>query len=133
MLLHVITMIASLFGFGATGDSLEMIQKLTNQVQRVVVDEDRRSDALDALNQATAELNAFNERLPMFESRFNALDANYYATPDQFASLFADLDAEWHATEMRLIDLRFELRDALTEGEWNTIFEAVTPKQMASY
>ena len=133
MLLATFTALAMLFGFSPAGDSYAMIQRLTSLVQRNVSDEQRQGDALDALNQAKAEIEAFNARVAMLESRFKALDENYYATPDQFASIFSDLDAEWHATELRLVDLRFELRDALTEDEWNTIFEAVKPKQMASY
>lgn len=133
MLIAAITAIAMLFGFGSTSDSRAMIQQLTRQVERTVADEDRRGDALDALNQAIAELDAFDARLVMFESRFKALDENYYATPNQFQNLFNDLDAEWKATELRLVDLRFEMRDALSEEEWNTIFQAVTPSEMASY
>ena len=52
-----------------------------------------------------------------------SLQPLYHAAgPDQALAILDDLNLGWQTSQQHALDLRFELRDSMTEAEWAALF-----------
>jgi len=47
---------------------------------------------------------------------------NQTADQEQYFAVLDDLNASWEASQQHTLDLRFELKNSLTESEWIALF-----------
>ena len=119
----IAALIAILFlGGGVDSSVLDFVAYIRGSVDEVVVDESRRAEArttLKDMKKLTSENLKANQKtfkgllaeLSESETNAEAVEAlweNYYKSIESYNE--------------QMIDLRFELRDSLTEDEWQQIF-----------
>ncbi len=121
MLIALMT-ILFLGGGGASSATLINIANNQDVIEEVVLDEDRRDQAVETLksmkklakDQNKAKKSVFKELETAFgehESSANIVDAiwdDYYRQVNEFSN--------------EAIDLRFQLKDQLTRDEWGQVF-----------
>ena len=49
---------------------------------------------------------------------------SHIADVDYVSGVLQELNSDWIATQNRLLDARFKLRDSMTEAEWPAVFSA---------
>lgn len=115
MLIALFTIL--ILGGSATG-TLDFIADTQDTVKVVMEKDDRRKDALATLKAMKKRANAYNKMV-----KRSSKDLNKALSND------ADIDTIWEAYfEQRgiydrdMLDLRYQLRDQLTQEEWQQVF-----------
>ena len=98
------------------------VEQVGKQIEVVVTDPERAEAAAETLAELKAEIKGFEKK---FAKSGKELAGHYKDHEASGASMLAVLDqlnAGWKASQQRALDLRFELRESLTEAEWVAIF-----------
>ena len=107
---------------GASAGLLYDFGDVKKQLKAVVVDEERKDQALDVLKEiksrAKAEGKGFKGLSKDFREEFSASDM----TDAQLAAIGTQFIDNTRAYYSDLLDLRFELREHLTPEEWAATF-----------
>jgi hypothetical protein len=94
----------------------------TERVKTHVSDPDRKAKAVDVLDRmAAAEKAWIKASEPQIES-LQALIKDRASTPAAFEKVFSETKDQAAAVQAHLLELRFELKSQLTEGEWTAVF-----------
>ena len=111
-------------GGGASGSMLTTaaIKQLSEQTEIVVADPARAEAAQQTFVDLRKEVKAFEKKFAKSGRQLNKFYKNYTGDADQALALLEDLNSGWETSQQRAIDLRFELRDSLTEEEWAALF-----------
>jgi predicted nucleic acid-binding Zn-ribbon protein len=109
---------------GVSGSMLTpaAIKQLSKQVESVVADPARAEAAQQSLVELRKEVKAFEKKFAKSGKQLTNIFKNYAADADQALALFEDLNSDWEVSQQTALDLRFELRDSLTEEEWAALF-----------
>ena len=124
MLIALLTAFLLGGGGGAAGAILTPagVKELVNQVEATVADESRGSRAADALTELRRETKSFENDLDRSGKKLTNLFKNHGAEPAAMVEVLDELNVSWAESQRRAVELRFELKDALTEEEWNEVF-----------
>ena len=112
-------------GVGSVSGSIltpAAVKHLSERTQAVITDPIRAETARQTLVELRKEVKAFEK---IFLKSGNQLTRSYkdHAVDlDQALTLLGDLNTDWQASQHRAVDLRFKLRDTLTEEEWILLF-----------
>jgi len=111
-------------GGGASGSMLTSagVKELSKRTEVVIEDPTRVDAAQKTLAELRREVKSFEK---VFGKSGRALSKSYKdhaADNDHAQALFDDLNANWESAQQRALDLRFELRDSMTEEEWVALF-----------
>ncbi len=98
------------------------IKQLSKQVESVVPDRARAEAAQQTLGSLGKEVKAFEKKFAKSGNQLTKSFNNYTDGSDQALALLQDLNSHWEVSQQRVLDLRFELRDSLTEEEWAALF-----------
>lgn len=119
----IAALIAILFlGGGVDSSVLDFIAYIRGSVDEHVLDENRRAEARTTLK-AMQKLTSANQKAN--QKAFKALLAELSYSETDFDTVEALWGSYYESIEsynVEMIDLRFELRDSLTEDEWQKVF-----------
>ena len=120
MLIALLTLL--FLGGGSANAMLDYIADTKPRIKEVVIEDERRAEALGTLKEMRAEQKRFSKLVNgTVKSLKRELAEDPGATGDAF---WQDYFAAKQASDQRMIDLRFQLRDQLTREEWEQIFPA---------
>jgi hypothetical protein len=109
---------------GVSGSMLTpaAVKQLSEQAETVVADPARAEAARQAFVELRKEVKSFEKKFAKSGKQLTKSYKDHAADVDQALALLEDLNSGWEASQRRAIDLRFELRDSLTEEEWTALF-----------
>jgi hypothetical protein len=87
-----------------------------------VIEDGERLERADQASDAMREtLTRFEENVQSHRAELIALDADYFATAEDYHRVLSKLDQEWKTRNSEHIALRFEFRDQFTREEWEEL------------
>ena len=112
---------------GSNGQSALMLdangaQELIVSIETVVTDDPRRSEAVMAVEGLEAEIAEFERLFSDSRRQLDRLYADHEDTSNEIREVFSELNATWEAGQARALDVRFRLREVMTEEEWISLF-----------
>lgn len=113
-------------GLGGINGSLlttGAIDVLSAQAETVIDSPTRSAAAQKALKKLRKEIRTFERTFAGSGRKLNKSYKDHASTREHALMILNDLNSDWEAMQLRAIDLRFELRDQMTEGEWNELFQ----------
>lgn len=116
---------AYLLGGGGLGGSIlspAAVKQMSKQVEVTVADPARAEAAAETLAELKVEIKGFDKKFAKSGKELTKLYKDHGADGDQMLAVLAELNADWEGSQQRGIDLRFELRESLTEEEWAAVF-----------
>lgn len=99
------------------------IDVLSEQAQTVIDSPPRAAAAQRLLKELRKEVGAFERSFAKSGRKLNKLYTDHSSTHEDTLTILNDLNSDWEAGQLRAIDLRFELRDQMTEEEWGELFQ----------
>ncbi len=114
------------FGGGGVGGSIltpAAVKQIGKQVEAVVTDAARVERASETLAELTTEIRGFEKSFAKSGKQLSGLYKDHGADADQMLAVLDSLNADWEAVQRRAIELRFDLKDALSPEEWAAVFD----------
>jgi hypothetical protein len=111
-------------GAGVMGGILTpaTVKQITKQVGTVVTDSARSEAAAQTLAELKAELKEFEKKFAKSGKELTGLYKDHGATGARMLVVLDELNTGWAASQERALDLRFGLKESLTEEEWAAVF-----------
>ena len=123
MLIATVTFLMITFGGGSDHWGMpQYIDANTKQADEFVMDEGRKQEAQSVIETIRTEYQTFVANVSRQRQEFAATDSNHDATEEDYQAIFDKLDSEWIGFERRLVELEAELKQHITEDEWNAMF-----------
>ena len=116
---------AYLLGGGGLGGSIlspAAVKQMSMQVEVTVVESARAEVAAETLAELKVEIKGFDKKFAKSGKELIELYKDHNADAGQMLAVLEELNAGWEASQQRGIDLRFELKESLTEEEWAAVF-----------
>ena len=98
------------------------VEAVMETVAHVVPEGERADAAGDLLRQLRKEVRQYGRRLAWTGQQMNRAYRDHDADEERFLGQMRELDADWEQRQQRVLDLRFALREQLTESEWTQVF-----------
>ena len=112
-----------LIHFGSHSSALtSQLDQTVALIQKDVADEARRKQAVAILDQMKAETKASAEQRKKSVEALNDVLAKRTTTASDIHRAAQPLVAQDRASAEKLLDLRFQLKSALTASEWKMVF-----------
>lgn len=99
------------------------IQKLENQLGDHIADKNREKEALQLFKQAKKEIKALEKQLKASGKEFKKLQKDRSTRREELEQIFATSEKARKAVQSVLVEKRLELRQLLTEKEWENLLE----------
>ena len=103
--------------------TIDAVNRLGELSRAVIADPVRAEAAQATLKQLKKEIRGFERKFDMKGMKLTRAYKNHDSTEDDAFALLDGLNSEWEAMQSHAIDLRFQLRDQMTEDEWNELFK----------
>ena len=113
-------------GGGGVGGSIltpAAVKQIGKRVEAEVTDAARVEAATQTLAELKAEVKGFEKIFAKSGKELSGLYKDHGAGADRMLAALDSLNTEWEASQQRAIDLRFDLKESLTEEEWAAVFE----------
>ena len=113
-----------LSGGGMSGTALTSasVKQISEHAETIITDPARSEAALETLSDLRDEVKAFDKQFGKAGRQLNKSYRNHSADREEALVVIAELNSGWQSSQHRALDLRFELKDSLTEEEWNELF-----------
>jgi predicted nucleic acid-binding Zn-ribbon protein len=113
-----------LSGGGVSGGMLTpaSVKQLSARTEEVIVDSARAEAAQQTLAELRKEVKAFQKTFTKSGKQLNKSYKDHADGGDDALDILQELNTDWEQAQQRAIDLRFELRDSMTEEEWAALF-----------
>jgi uncharacterized protein YicC (UPF0701 family) len=110
---------------GVSGSMLtsSSVTHLSERIEEVITDPARAETAQQILAELRQETQAFQKMFSKSGKQLNKFYKDHAADINQTLAVLEELNSGWDAAQQRAIDLRFELRDSMTEEEWDEYYE----------
>ncbi len=112
-------------GLGGVNGSLlttAIVKQLSEQTETIIDDPTRAAAAQQTLKELRKEIRVFERTFAKSGRQLNKSYKDHEADQEQAFAILSELNSDWEAMQLRAIDLRFELQDHVTEGEWAELF-----------
>ena len=111
-------------GGGVAGSVLTpgAVKHIGKDVERAVADSARADLATQALAELKAEVKAFEKKFGKSGKQLTKLYKEHGAEAEQMLAVLDGLNGDWESAQQRAVELRFELKESLTEAEWGEVF-----------
>ena len=111
-------------GGGVSGAMLTTasVKQLSARTEEVIVDSARAEAAQQTLAELRKEVKAFQKTFTKSGKQLNKSYKDHADGGDDALDILQELNTGWEQAQQRAIDLRFELRDSMTEEEWAALF-----------
>ena len=124
MIVALLLLLTWVFGHGSVQPFTLPIEQATERVKIQVVDADRKAKAVAVLTRMEkAEKAWLKAREPQIE-HLQTLIKDRASSPAEFEKVFTKTGEQTAIVQAELLDLRFELKAQMTEGEWAAVFPA---------
>jgi len=100
------------------------VDSIIERIETVVSDPSRASMAKQSMTNLKDEIDTFNKKFENSDSQMKQLYISHDAEAAQMHAQFGKLNHQWHASQQKAIDLRFKLKESITEAEWDSLFGA---------
>ena len=109
---------------GVSGSMLTSaaVKELSAMSQTIIADPARVEAARDIFGKLQKEIKAFEKTFGRNGRQLNREYKNHEAVEEQAHAILSNLNSDWEVMQLRAIDLRFQLRDQMTEEEWGELF-----------
>jgi len=114
------------FGGGGIGGSIltpAAVKQIGKEIEAQVTDAVRVEAAAQTLAELKAEIKGFEKIFAKSGKELSGLYKDHGAGADRMFAVLDSLSTDWEASQQRAIDLRFDLKESLTEEEWAAVFE----------
>lgn len=98
------------------------VKQLSERAEEVITDPARAEATQQTLAELRKEVKAFQKTFSKSDKQLNKSYKNHAVDINQALAVLDDLNSGWALSQQRAIDLRFELRDSMTEEEWTALF-----------
>ena len=102
--------------------SSEGADDLISSIETAVNDEGRGRSAVQTVEELKTDIAEFEQVFLDSGEQLNLLYAKHEDTSEEMSSILADLNSNWEVGQAKALDARFDLRDSLTEDEWQAVF-----------
>ena len=112
-------------GLGGVSGSLlttAIVKQLSEQTETIIDDPTRAAAAQQTLKELRKEIRVFERTFAKSGRQLTKSYKDHEADQEQAFAILNELNSDWEAMQLRAIDLRFELQDHMTEGEWAELF-----------
>lgn len=111
-------------GGGASGAILTStsVKQIDKQIEAAVSDPARAEAAVATVADLKTEIKRFEKKFAKSGKQLTKLYKDHDADGNQMSAVLGELNAGWEASQERAIELRFELKESLTEEEWAAVF-----------
>ena len=111
---------------GASGGMLTpaSVKQLGTRTEEVIMDSVRSEAAQETLVELRKEVKAFQKTFSKSDKQLKKFYKDHSDGGSQALLVLDELNVDWEVSQQRAIDLRFELRDSMTEEEWAALFGA---------
>lgn len=114
-------------GVGGVGGSMltsASVKQLSERTEEVITEPARVEVAKQTLAELDKEVKAFHKTFGRSGKQLNKSYKDHADRGNQALVILDELNSSWEVSQQRAIDLRFELRDSMTEEEWAELFAA---------
>lgn len=94
------------------------LKEMSLRSQIVIADPERAEAAHDLLRGLKKKIGAFERAFAREGRELNRLYRNHESNEDQAFTILRQANAEWEVIQRQALDVRFRLRDQMTEEEW---------------
>ena len=94
------------------------VKQLSARTEEVIIDSARAEAAQQTLAELRKEAKAFQKTFTKSGKQLNKSYKDHADGGDHALDILQELNTNWEQAQQRAIDLRFELRDSMTEEEW---------------
>ena len=98
------------------------VKQLIEQTELVVADPARIEAAQQTLKDLRIEVKAFEKIFVISGKQLTESYKDHAADADEALAVLEDLNSGWESSQQRAVELRFELKESLTEEEWAALF-----------
>ena len=98
------------------------VKQIVKEVVWVVPEEAKVDQAKATLAELKKEIQSFEKDFGRSGNKLAKLFKDHDAEPEAMLEVLDELNASWAESQKRAVEIRFELRDALNERQWNEIF-----------
>jgi len=112
-------------GLGGVNGSLftsAMVKELSHKAETIIIEDDRAGTAQTIFKELRNEIRGYERKFARSGRQINRSYKDYEADKEKTLSILRDLNSDWETMQRRAIELRFELREQMTEQEWNELF-----------
>lgn len=127
MLIATIAALTIVFSGGA---SFSFEKAFEPFIKDTIAEKARQEQILDVTKRADGEVKQFRKEVEEVWSKdLEKLLADYDSTEEDFHDFIRRADGSRHAMQQKLLNLRFEVVDLMTEEEWNAMYREIEQKQ----
>ena len=118
-----------LFGGGADGVNgsqltTGMIDEWSRNTVTIVHDPARVEKAQKIFKELKKEIKSFEDTFSKSGGQLTKSYLDHAASKEQALATLSKMNSDWETMQLRAIDLRFELRNHISEQEWAELFPA---------
>ena len=121
--LILLIFIGTAMSFGPDFSSQEQLQEAGATVIAAVDDPARRAEVEKTVDKIFTEAKLFSKRFQTAQKQIKKQYKNHAAGADEAFTVLSQLSTDWEASQERMADLQFDLREQLTEEEWDEIYD----------
>lgn len=100
-------------------------QEVAALIDKTIQDPAKAKRVKDLAQEIMNEVTASTEQSRAGHQQLYALNARYDATPEEFTKILDTINNHRMQHAARIMQLRFEMKDALTEQEWKALTDAL--------
>lgn len=100
-------------------------QEVGALIDKTIQDPAKAKHVKDLAQEIMSEVTASTEQSRAGHQQLYTLNARYDATPEEFTKILDDINNHRMQHAARILKLRFEMKDTLTEQEWKALTDAL--------
>lgn len=111
-------------GDNGSGNMLtpESLKQLSARTESVIKDQGREKAAQQTLNNLQMEVKAFEKVFSKSGKQLSKFYEAHDTDGEQLSVILDNLNSDWKSSQQRTLDMRFELKESMTEEEWSALF-----------
>jgi hypothetical protein len=111
---------------GISGSALTSagVKQLSENAEMIIEDSGRSEAAQQILRELRKETKSFQKLFGRSGGQLSKSYIDHAADRDETVEILTELNVGWEAAQQRALDLRFELKESMTEEEWSKLFNA---------
>ena len=111
-------------GAGVSGGMLTSagVKQMSARTEVVIEDPSRAEAAQETLDKLREEVKAYEKMFSKSGKQLIKSYKDHTSSIDRERLIQEDLNSSWKVAQQRALDLRFELKESMTEEEWTALF-----------
>ena len=103
----------------------EVVPEVKHLVEQNVKDPEKATQVQAMVQDIAKEVRKSNQEVRGFHEQLASLNADYNAKPDQFLKILDGLNNTRMESAMKILTMRFKIKDMLTAEEWKNLNDAM--------